>query len=197
MPTPDDLAALLTGRRGHFRMESGYHSDQWYDLDRLLADRDRLAPFVRQLALRLSAHRLDGVCGPATGGAELAARIAGELGIHVFHTERFVPPGATGLFPVRYTVPPDQRDRVRHLRLALVDDAISAGSAVRGSFADLQSCGAQVVVLGALFVFGHRADAFVNEHRLALEALARPPFSVWSPSECPLCCESIPLIPFL
>ena len=31
-----------------------------------------------------------------------------------------------------------------------MDDAISAGSAVRGTFADLQTCGAQVVAMGAL-----------------------------------------------
>ncbi|MEO6244832.1 MAG: hypothetical protein ABIQ12_05305, partial [Opitutaceae bacterium] len=42
----DELTALLAGRRGHFQMESGYHSEQWFDLDHVLAQRERLRPFV-------------------------------------------------------------------------------------------------------------------------------------------------------
>ena len=38
-----------------------------------------------------------------------------------------------------------------------MDDAISAGSAVRGTHADLIDCGALPVALGALVVFGDAA----------------------------------------
>ena len=46
---PSDLLALLAGRRGHFRMESGYHSERWFNLDRLFVDPARLQPFVDDL----------------------------------------------------------------------------------------------------------------------------------------------------
>lgn len=39
----DQLIALLAGRRGRFQMESGYHSEPWFDLGRLFADRKRLS----------------------------------------------------------------------------------------------------------------------------------------------------------
>ncbi len=191
-----ELISLLTGRRGHFRMESGYHSDQWYDLDRLLSDRDRLRPFVTTLAQRLVAHRVNAICGPEIGGAQLAAMVAADLGCAAFRTERFVPPAATGLFPVRYTVPADQRERLRGRRVAIVDDAISAGSAVRGTLADLRACGAQVIAIGALFVFGDSADRLAVEEQVALEDLARPPFAIWAPTECALCLQKIPLEAF-
>ena len=42
----------------------------------------------------------------------------------------------------------------------LIDDAVSAGSAVRGTHADLLACGARPVALGALFVFGDAAARF-------------------------------------
>jgi len=184
---PSDLLALLAGRRGHFRMESGYHSELWFNLDKLFEDPARLQPFVDELAGRLSAHRIEAIVGPMTGGAKLAEMIGTKLGIESFHTERFETPNATGLFPVRYLVPTAQRDRLRGKRVAIVDDAISAGSAVKGTHADLLACGARPVVCGALFIFGDRADAFAAENSLKLECIARMSFGMWQPSECPLC----------
>lgn len=189
-----NLIALLAGRTGHFCMESGYHSERWFDLDRVLAQRERLRPFISALAQRLAAHRVDAVCGPMTGGAELAQRLAAEIGADFLFSERFAPPpgAAPGLFPVRYTLPADQRTRVRGRRVAIVDDAISAGSAVRGTFADLQACGAHVVALGALFIFGGAAAKFAAEHGLALEGIAPMTFGIWKPTECPLCRAGVP-----
>ena len=183
----DKLIALLAGRRGHFQMESGYHSAQWFELEPLLAQRERLRPFVAELAKRLGAHRIDAVCGPMTGGAKLAEMIAGELNVAHFHTDRFVPTVASGLFPVKYRLPPEQRETVRGKTVAIVDDAISAGSAVRGSYTDLLAHGARPVALGALFVLGDAATRFAADQGLALEGIARMDFGMWKPSECPLC----------
>ena len=190
---PVDLLDLLAGRRGHFRMESGYHSERWFNLDRLFEDRARLQPFVDELARRLAAHRIDAVCGPMTGGAKLAAMIGVKLGIESFHTERFETPNAAGLFPFRYLVPAAQRESLRGKSVAIVDDAISAGSAVKGTHADLLNCGAKPIVCAALIIFGDRADAFAAENNLQLESVARIPFGLWKPDECPLCKRGIPI----
>ena len=190
---PSDLLALLAGRRGHFRMESGYHSELWFNLDKLFEDPARLQPFVDDLAGRLVSYGVEAVCGPMTGGAKLAAMIGAKLNIESFHTERFEAPNATGLFPVRYRVPADQRERLRGKRIAIVDDAISAGSAVKGTYADLLACGARPVVCGALIIFGDRADVFAAENSLKLEAVARMSFGMWKPDECPLCKVGAPV----
>jgi orotate phosphoribosyltransferase len=194
MPAP--LLTLLARRHGHFQMESGYHSERWFDLDALFADRSRLQPFVRELAGKLAAHKVDAVVGPKTGGAELADMIAAELGLESFHTDRFEPPDATGLFPVQYLVPAAQRDRLHGRSVAIVDDAISAGSAVKGTYADLLACGANPVACGALLIFGDAADKFAIEKNLRLESVARMSFGIWKPDECPLCragvaCEKV------
>ena len=184
----DALIALLAGRRGHFQMESGYHSEWWFELDRLFAEPARLRPFVAELARRLAVHRLDAVCGPMTGGAKLAEMIAAELGIEAFVAERHEPTApADGLFPIKYTLPADSRARVRGKSLAIVDDAISAGSAVRGTHADLIACGARPVALGALFVFGDAIAPFAADKGLALEAIAPVDYALWPPTACPLC----------
>ncbi len=189
----DELIALLAGRRGHFRMESGYHSEWWFELDKLLRPRERLRPFVSELARRLAGHRVEVVCGPMTGGAELAERVAAELGVAAVRTERFAPKEDGGMFALRYEVPAGQREGLRGKRVAIVDDAISAGSAVRGSHADLLACGARTVVMGALFVFGGAAAKFAAGHGLALEGIAAMDFNLWQPAECPLCRAEVPV----
>ena len=65
----DTITGLLVQRRGHFRMESGYHSAAWFELGSLFDHPDGLSPFVTELARRLASHGVDSVCGPMTGGA--------------------------------------------------------------------------------------------------------------------------------
>jgi orotate phosphoribosyltransferase len=176
-------------------MESGYHSELWFNLDALFENenRSRLQPFVDQLARQLAVHHIEAVCGPMTGGAKLAGMIGAALGIESFHTDRFETPAATGLFSVRYLVPTSQRERLRGKSVAIVDDAISAGSAVKGTHADLLACGAKPVVCGALIIFGDRAEQFAADQGLALESAARMSFGMWLPTDCPLCRSGVPL----
>lgn len=183
----DQLIQLLAGRRGHFEMESGFHSELWFQLDSLFEQPERLRPFVSELARRFSTHAVDAVCGPMTGGAKLARMIADELGIACFHTERIEPAGAAGLFSVKYRLPEAQRAAVGGKAVAIVDDAVSAGSAARGTLADLLVCEARPVALGALFIFGTAAERFAAAQGLALEGIARMSFGMWKPAECPLC----------
>jgi orotate phosphoribosyltransferase len=135
------ITGLLVQRRGHFRMESGYHTAAWFELGSLFDHPDELSPSVTELARRLASHGVDSVCGPMTGGAKLARLIATELRVECFEAERLETPGTTGLFPVRYELPETQRQRARERSVAIVDDAISAGSAVRGTFTDLVAAG--------------------------------------------------------
>lgn len=187
------VTPLLGVRRGHFKMESGYHSETWFELGSLFDDPVTVRPFVADLAARLSSHRPDAVCGPVTGGAKLAEMVATELGIDAVVAERYDTPGATSLFPVRYRIAETQRQQMRGRRIAIVDDAISAGSAVRGTHADLIACGALPVALGALVVFGDAAANFASDNGLALEAIERMPFDMWRPTDCPLCRDGVAL----
>jgi orotate phosphoribosyltransferase len=174
-------------------MESGYHAEAWHDLDRVFEQPEKLRPFIVELARRLAEHGVDGICGPMVGGARLAREIAAELGVAAFVMERREDPTATGLFPVRYTLMTEACKEVVARRVAIVDDAISAGSAVRGSYANLRECGAQPVALGALFIFGGAAQAFADDNGLALEGIARLDFNLWKPEECPLCRAGVPV----
>jgi orotate phosphoribosyltransferase len=192
-PMLNRITPLLAARHGHFKMESGHHSGTWFELGSLFDDPDTVRPFVAELATRLSRHRPDAVCGPMTGGAKLSEMIATELGIAAVTAERFDAPATTGLFPVRYRIAEPHRGTTSGKRIAIVDDAISAGSAVRGTHADLITCGALPVALGALVVFGDAAARFAADNDLSVETIERMPFDMWRPADCPLCKDGVAL----
>ena len=112
------------------------------DLEALCRRPAAIQPLVQELARKLVAYEVDAVCGPLNEGAFVALMVANELGCDFAYAERFPDPGNDALFPVRYRVPAALRPFVAGRRVAIVNDVISAGSAVRGTLADLRGCGA-------------------------------------------------------
>ncbi len=189
----DALLSLLAMRKGHFRLESGHHSDLWLDLELLCLRPERVQRLAVELARRLAGHGVEVVCGPLVEGAFVALMVAAELNVEFVYAERFAPPPTDALFSVQYRLPRVLRDRVRGRRVAIVNDVINAGSAVRGAYADLVECGAQPVAVAALLVLGTAASDFAADRRIALESLAVHPNALWLPPECPLCSSGVPL----
>ena len=81
-------------------------------------------------------------------------------------------------------------------RVAVVNDVINAGSAVRGTLADLYAAGAAPVAIGTLAVLGASASQIAAENQIALEQLVALENRIWIPSECPLCAQNLPLTAF-
>lgn len=178
-------------RRGHFLLESGHHGDFWMDLETLCLRPAMIQRFASELAARLQAYEVDAVCGPLNEGAFVALVVAGDLNCDFTYAERFANPARDGLFPVEYRLPRTLQPFVHGRRVAIVNDVVSAGSAVRGAFADLQAHGAEVVAIGALLVLGTSIETFAGEKGIGVEALEQLPGNVWTPADCPLCQSGI------
>jgi orotate phosphoribosyltransferase len=191
-PTLAAFLGLAKGRRGHFRLESGHHSALWLDLDALFADPGAIAPFAAALSAQLRAHAIDVVCGPLLGGAFLAQLVAHALEKEFCFTER-QPSKADGLYAVRYALPSAYRPRLHGRRVALVDDVMSAGSALRGTYGAVQAQGAVPVVAGALLVLGDLGANFFVQENLPLVAVLREAYELWAPEACPLCTARQPI----
>jgi orotate phosphoribosyltransferase len=176
-----DVAGLLPARSGHFRLESGHHSALWLDLELLCLEPDRVRPLAGSLARALSAHGVDVVCGPLIEGAFVALMAATALGVPFTYAERRTDGAGDGLFAVRYVIPPALRPHVQGRRVAVVNDVINAGSAVRGTLADLAQRGAVPVVVGTLAVLGTAAPRLTAAAGVALETLATLPNEIWTP----------------
>ena len=189
----NDLLSSLPLRSGHFLLESGFHSNLWLSLDSLLIDTTAMSPLVIALTDKLRPHQVSAVCGPMLGGAFLALAIARELGAR-FYFATGPHKTSEGLFKATYSLPQEQRMRVRGERVALVDDAISAGSSVRATKAALDEADAFTVVVGTLFTLGTAGRNYFENMGVPLEALTHREFTMWKPSECPMCAAGAPLV---
>ena len=188
------LASLLdpaAARRGHFRLESGHHSALWLDLDGLFAEPRRIAPFVEALADRLRLYSVAAVCGPLLGGAFLAQLVAHALGVDFCFTERTASHDGAGLYGARYRLPRAFHARVTGTRIAIVDDVMSAGSALLGTFSELQSHGAIPAVAGALLTLGSTGSDLFAQRGIAVEAVVREKYELWAPETCPMCAAGV------
>jgi orotate phosphoribosyltransferase len=189
----EKLLELVRGRQGHFQFESGHHGDLWLELERLCMHPREIQAFAAQLATKLRQYKVEAVCGPLVEGAYIALLVSLELGCDFFYAERFANPAREGLYPVEYHLPKPLQAAVEGKRVAIINDVISAGSAVRGASSDLRSVGADVVVLGALLGLGDSIGKFAAEHQVALELLYQMPHNLWVPAQCPLCAAGQPL----
>jgi orotate phosphoribosyltransferase len=169
-------------------LESGHHGNLWLDLDSLFLRPAALRPFARDLAQRLSGHGIEAVVGPLVGGAFVAEMVAAELDVRFAFAERRV--GAQG---ATYAIPEAFHDHLRGRTVAIVDDAINAGSATRATFAALAALGARPVAVGALLILGETALPFFAANRVTVESVARLANELWEPPACPLCAAGVPL----
>ncbi len=185
--------ALVNGTRGHFLLESGHHGTLWLDLDELFTRASRIAPFVTDLAERIRPHDAEMICGPLLGGAFLAQLMAHELDLPFCFTERVMPAEPAGMYRAHYVLPSGFRSRVHGQRVAIVDDVVSAGSALRATRAELASHGAVVVVAGALLQLGDVGVGHLESVEVRVEAVARDDYTLWLPASCPLCASGIQL----
>ena len=191
-----EVVRLLPSRKGHFRLESGHHGELWLDLELLCLRPEPVRRLAACLAARLAAHRVEVVCGPLIEGAFVALMVAAELGVPFTYAERLADEGlakaeSAALYPVQYRLPHALRDAVRGKRVGIVNDVINAGSAIRGTYADLKACGAKPVAIAALAVLGQSAAKFAADQKIDLEALAFLHNRIWTPAECPLCARGV------
>ncbi len=194
-----NLLDTLPSRRGHFLLESGYHSDVWFNLDALFLEPDALAPLLDKLADLLRPHNVSAICGPLLGGAFLAQALAMRMGLHFYYTQPDIAhhdedsSSNDELFKAKYLLPADLRRRISKERVAIVDDVISAGSSVRATALELTDAGATIVVVGTIMLLGNEASRYFEERDVPLVSITQQEFNLWPPHECPLCGGESPL----
>jgi orotate phosphoribosyltransferase len=189
------MIELARPRYGHFDLGTGYHGDVWLDLDALFLRPALLRPQVGLLAGRLREHRVDAVCGPMEGGAFLAYALADLMGVAFLPAYRAAAADAeTGAATAyRLAWARGAGEGIGGWRVAIADDAVNAGTAVKACASQLRDCGAVPVAVAALLSVGPAS-------RTMPAALSVPFYSVdevqsraWLPAECRLCADGVPL----
>ena len=172
--------------QGHFRLTSGLHSGEYLQCAKVLAYPPHAAEFGTGLAQKLRAlpdcSNIDLVVSPAIGGLIIGHEVARALGIRAFFAER---DAATREMSLRrgFQITPGER-------AVVVEDVITTGGSTREVVQLLTALGAVVAASGSIIDrSGGTAD--VGTPRAALEVLHPV---TYSPEECPLCQQNIPLI---
>ncbi|MEQ1947054.1 MAG: orotate phosphoribosyltransferase [Bryobacteraceae bacterium] len=173
--------------RGHFRLTSGLHSNEYLQCALVLRFPNIAGRFGAELAARLP--DADIVVSPAVGGLIIghevarakSAKQANGTGVPFLFTER----DGEGKMTLRrgFSVLPGQT-------AVVVEDVVTTGGSTREVIAVLTAAGAQVLAAGSVIDrSGGRADVGVPRVALAtLEAVTYPP------EECPLCKQGSPAV---
>jgi orotate phosphoribosyltransferase len=149
-----------------------------------------LRPHVRWMAERLREHSVDAVCGPLEGGAFLAYTVADLLGAAFLAGYRSpdVRPGEVTGYRL-----PRVRGGISGWRVAVIDDAVNAGTAVAACVEEVRGQGAVPAAVAALLALG-RASAMVPARlRVPFYATGTIPSRTWPAGECPLCADGVPI----
>jgi orotate phosphoribosyltransferase len=189
----EQVAELLPEREGHFVFESGHHGRVWLDLELLFLHPERVQPLAEALANRLRRFQPAAICGSLVEGAFVGLLVASSLRLPFSYSEPTRNDDGAGLFPVSYPIPRSLQAQLRGKRVAVVNDVINAGSAVRGTLAALEDCDAKPVAIGTLAVYGEAASELAASHAVPLETLASFDSEIWEPRSCPLCARGVPL----
>jgi orotate phosphoribosyltransferase len=159
----------------------------WLELDGLFLWPARIRPAVQNLAGRLRQYEPAAVCGPVAGGAFLAQMVAEIL--DTAFLPAYYEPGP----PARYRLPRVARDEIAGWPVAVVDDAVNAGTAVQASCQELRAAGAVPVAVAALLALGPAATAIAGTLDLPFHALTAVQSQAWPAQACPLCADGTPL----
>jgi orotate phosphoribosyltransferase len=164
--------------KGHFRLTSGLHSDEYLQCALVLQHPEIAERFGRELAARLGVADL--VASPAIGGLIIGHEVARALGARFIFTER----DASGKMTLRrgFSVRPGES-------AVVIEDVVTTGGSTREVIDLLRAAGATVSGAGSIIDrSGGRADLGVPRVALAtLDVVA------YAPEQCPLCKQGVPV----
>jgi len=164
--------------RGHFRLTSGLHSEEYLQCALVLQHPTIAEQFGKQLASKLG--KADLVASPAIGGLIIGHEVARAIGARFIFTER----DAAGKMTLRrgFTVKPGETAIV-------IEDVVTTGGSTREVIEVLQAAGVKVLGAGSIIDrSGGKADLGVP--RVALETMN---VVAYQPDECPLCKQGLPV----
>jgi len=182
-----DVSSLLESRQGHFVFESGHHGAMWLELDLLFHEPDALGPYVNELAKRIAKYSPEIIVGPMVEGALLALLVARKLKLPYAYINQIKTGGNT-----EYTISPVLAKTLTEKKVAIIDDVINAGSAVKKSIKSLKSVHSNPIVLGAFLAYGNSANKIAEREKVSLEVLEYKPNRIFEAQACPLCEQKAP-----
>jgi len=164
---------------GHFLLSSGLHSSVYWEKFRVL----QCPKYAEQLCALIARHfqpeRIEVVAGSATGGIIVAYEVARQLGVRGIFTEE---EGKKRVFRRGFGI--DSGERV-----LVVDDILTTGGSVQRTMAEVKRLDGVIMGVGVL---ADRSNGGLD-FGVPLFSCYRASVPTYSPQDCPLCADGIPL----
>jgi len=164
---------------GHFRLTSGLHSSEYLQSALVLQHPILAERLGRNLAESMPKGQV--VASPALGGLIIGHEVARAMGARFIFTER----DPAGKMVLRRGFSLDPQETV-----VVVEDVVTTGGSTREVIELVQAAGSKVVGIGSIIDrSGGKVDLGVPRVALVtLNAVA------WTPEECPLCKQGLPVV---
>jgi orotate phosphoribosyltransferase len=164
--------------KGHFRLTSGLHSDEYLQCALVLQHPLIAEKLGQELAALLPA--CDFVAAPALGGLIIGHEVARAKAVPFLFTERDI--AAKMTLRRGFSVRPGQT-------AVVVEDVVTTGGSTREVIQVLQELGATVIGAGSV-IDRSGGSVDVGVPRVALATLQ---VKSWDPEQCPLCKQGVPV----
>lgn len=165
---------------GHFLLTSGNHSNRYIEKIKVLQNPRAAAVLAQALAKRLKHYEFDTVIGPAYGAIVLAYEIAKIMGKSFVFTQR-----KDGEMVFRSGF-----DLSKCKKAVVIEDIVSTGGSIKEVIVSGRERGIEIVACGIL------VDRSGGKMQLdiPLQSLLSLEVPLWTPDECEMCKEGVPLI---
>lgn len=181
--TQDEILEIFkkTGAllKGHFKLTSGLHSGEYLQCALVLQDHKYAEILCRELASKFKSDGVTVVIGPALGGVIVSHEVGRHLGCCSMFAER-----ENDSMTLRRGFKIEKRDRA-----LVVEDVITTGKSTKEVIDIVRNSGASLTGIGALV--DRSQDPGFSER---FESLLKIDIPVFTPEDCPLCKEKIPII---
>ncbi|HEX9131296.1 MAG TPA: phosphoribosyltransferase family protein [Ktedonobacteraceae bacterium] len=168
---------------GHFVLSSGQHSDEYWEKFRLLEWPRVTEQLCSEIAGRHKRDAISAVIGPTTGGALLAQEVARQLDSRCLLAE----PARAGGRELRrgFTLHPMER-------VLIVDDVLTTGLSLRETLSAIELF--QPAIAGIEVLIDRSGGEAIVQFDVPCYALLTVAARTFSPIECPMCAEGIPIV---
>lgn len=160
-------------RKGHFRLTSGRHTDQYVQCALLFQQPQDGEQVGQAMAAPYREEAVDTVIGPAMGGVIAAYEVARALGCRAMFTER-----ENGQMTLRRGFHLEEGERV-----VVVEDVVTTGCSAQEVVDVVEAACAEVVGISSIVNRSDKDAPFAYPYHPLLTL----PIRTYAPDACPLC----------
>ncbi len=172
-----ETGALLSG---HFLLSSGLHSPLYFQCALVFQHPEQGQRLGTELAAQVDAGSVDLVVSPAIGGIVVGQEVGRALGVRAIFAER-----QSGEMTLRRGFRIQQGERA-----LVVEDVMTTGGSTEEVMRVVEAQGGQVVGVGVVV---DRSGGTVG-WKVPVKSLAKLEAVTYSPEDCPLCRDDVPLL---